>query len=128
MGNKAKKQRDRKARVKKKLEKRREKLRVQRGLEDRQKDKNAKGETIKLTESAPMPPRNGPCPLHPEYKFKNCPHGCVATFQNHRNRTAGDIKVVHVENDDDRKGKVGKEIEPGVNAVNELTQNMGDNF
>lgn len=68
-----------------------------------------KGTPLRLVESAPVPPRNGPCPLHPEHKLKRCPHGCLAMFRRHRDRVSGTVRVVHVDHDDPRRGKVAVE-------------------
>ena len=117
-----------KERKKNRVAARRKKIRLNAKLKKRQVDKKAKGRTIDLKEDAPIPPRNGPCPQHPEYKFKKCPHGCMEMFRRNRSRHARDVTLVHVEPDDDRRGKIGKEIDPAAGAMNDLTQFMGDGF
>ena len=97
-----KKAAERRLTVKERREKNREARREERALlKQMMADKGYEdAATIRdLDEKAPMPPRNGPCPLHPEFKLKKCPHGCLEVFQNHRSRVAGDTRVVSVEPD-----------------------------
>lgn len=82
------------------------------------------GETIRgLEESAPIPPRNGPCPLHPQYKFKKCPHGCLSLFHNHRSRVAGDTILIPV--DPDATRSLGKDPQSGLEFRQKLVGTIG---
>lgn len=109
----------------KRLEKRREDSDVEKRLRKRMRSDPARS-TIRLNENVPMPPRNGPCPQHPEYKLKKCPHGCMALFARSRMREAGDVIVAHVEEDSPKQGKFGVETDAVGGLMSDLSQVMGD--
>jgi len=129
MGNHRKKRLNkRKGVVRERLKKRREASQLERKLQRKQVDSESQGKTIKLAEKAPKPPRNGPCPMHPEYKLKKCPHGCIDLFNRHRSRVAGDVTVVPVDPEDKKAGKLAREIDPATNTLAELSQITGGSF
>lgn len=138
------KARKRKEQRQRRLAGRREKLRIQKGLEDRQIDRTKGSPPPKLNEEAPMPRRNDPCPLHPEHKFKRCPHGCMEMFQRMRHRVAGDTRVVRIDPEREMcpvhpehklaecphgckgKGIVGREIDGSKGAYEDFNRVLGD--
>lgn len=80
-------------------------------------------EPLTLEQDAPMPPRNGPCPLHPEHKLKRCPHGCLSLFRDNRSRVANDAVHVVVRKDDKRAGRVGYE-DGAVSTARQLVEKL----
>lgn len=129
-----KKARAKKARVKHRLAKKRSDLDMKKRLmrhaakgEDRERREraqvsyDAKSEEEKIQ----VPPRNGPCPFHPEYKAKNCPHGCFEMFHRNKARQAGVVHIQQVDEDDKRAGKVGVETDAGAGVLNDLANVLG---
>lgn len=144
MTNSVKKSRKKQEEKKRKLARRRERLRMQRLLKSRQVDRKVKGTPPpKLSEEAPIPNRNDPCPIHPEHKFKKCPHGCIEMFRRMRHRVADDTLIVNVEFNDPcpmhpqyslgecphgcrNRGIVGRERDASNGALEDFSSVLGD--
>jgi len=117
----SRKKKKREAEVRMKLRRRRVALDSRRKLEESQRCAPTKGHTLRLEEEAPIPPLSGPCPIHPEAVFEKCKHGCLELFLQHRSRVAGDVYVVPVVSEDPRAGCTGRELDPALNALNEIS-------
>lgn len=140
---KKKKREQRKKQKRQKLRAKQEEKRAEEKFKKRMEKRDSVGKApIRLSEEAPMPPRNGPCPLHPEHKLKKCPHGCLQTFKNHRDRVAGVTKIVSVDENAPcpmhpehpygkcphgcaKRGLTGKEVDPASGSLGDLSQSFG---
>lgn len=108
--------------MKEKLHRRRMRQIRERQLLNREKpQKPVEDITLRLRDKSPMPPRNGPCPLHPEHKFKKCPHGCREYFEHMRAQSAGDVIIRPVEKGHERAGKTYVAASATLDAVKMLS-------
>lgn len=124
------KKRKREERKKKKIEARKNALETNRKLQNHQKkteEKDRKAEMPSVQENKiEVPPRNSPCPIHPEHKIKNCPHGCLEMFKRNKARQIGVTVVKEVEKGDPRAGKMAVERDASAGAMNDLAQVLGN--
>ena len=66
---------------------------VQRSIKKKAREQPERLPPIRLQQHIPVSRRNGPCPYHPEFKFKRCPHGCMQRVRQHRDMLSGTVPL-----------------------------------